>query len=149
MHHHAPDIFVLWDENFDEQMAITFVSKFRSAGLQVKLVGLQGGQAAGRYGVGLIADMTLSQALPLANSANGVVLPCHSPHFREIDNDPRVQIFFQAASKNKAEFMTGQVRVSELERFMNPVDVTRCLVNPGVDESADLIKGRLSMLTQL
>ena len=141
-----PQIFVLWGENFDERMAISIVSKLRESSLRVKIVGLRGKQTPGMYGVTVVPDMILSQALPLAKLADCVVVPCHSPHFAQIDNDPRVHDFFQEASSNNAQFVTGKASLAEMEKMTNPLNVLCCLAHSEIDESVERIKNKLSEL---
>ncbi|MEM7531999.1 MAG: DJ-1/PfpI family protein [Chloroflexota bacterium] len=144
MNKHPPDVMVLWGENFDEQMATTFVTQFREAGFHVKLVGLRGRQMTGMRGLALMPDMTLSQALPLASMVRCVVLPCHSPYLTQLDNDPRIQDFFQDANDNEAQVVTGQIHVAELEKLTNPVRVMSYVGGVGADESVGQVKQKLS-----
>ena len=100
-------IFVLWSDGFDEMVATIFVTELREAGLLVQIVGLIPRQISGAHGLGLIPDLTLDQALPLASSAICVIIPSSSrwkPHF---DNDPRIYQLLEQAHQNRAIFVTG------------------------------------------
>ena len=136
-------------ENFDEQMATTFVAQFREAGLRVKIVGLRHKQTSGTYGVALVPDMTLSQALPLASQVRCVVLPCHLPYLTHLENDPRIEDFFQDAGRNDAQFVTGRVELSELGQFVKPMNVISYMTNYDVTESFNLLLCRLTVPTDM
>src|SRR5688500_3710213 len=108
-------IFVLWGKDCEEVTATLFVTAPRGAGLRVKLVGLVTRQTAGLYGLALVPDMTLEQALPLANRARGVVIPCGVRGLQCFDNDPRLLEFFSHARENKAKFVMGEASTKGLE----------------------------------
>lgn len=83
-------IFVLWGEQFDEVLAVLAITTLRAAGQRVKVVGLHGPCAKGAHGLGLLADLTLDQALPLVAQASGVVIPCTMSDLARAERDPRV-----------------------------------------------------------
>lgn len=90
-----PTIFVLWGEHFDEAAAVLVVTTLRAAGLRVKIVGLGGRCVKGQHGLGLLADLTLDQALAQAEQALCVVIPCTPPIFQRARDDPRVGEFLE------------------------------------------------------
>ena len=100
-------IFVLWGKNFDEPAASLFVSGLRAAGLRVKVVGLDGQQAAGSHGLVLVTDMPLSKALTLADKTICIIIPCASPQWTRIQNDPRVGELFNRTQANHGKFVLG------------------------------------------
>jgi len=98
-----PTIFVLWGEHFDEAAAVLVVTTLRAAGLRVKVVGLGGRCLKGRHGLGLLADLTLDQALAQADQALCVVVPCSPPIFQRARDDPRVEEFLARVQGNEAK----------------------------------------------
>jgi 4-methyl-5(b-hydroxyethyl)-thiazole monophosphate biosynthesis len=88
-------IFVLWANNFEEVAAAVFVSELREAGLRVKIIGLTGPHSRGAHGLGLVPDLTLDQALPLACQTSCLVIPGPASSFKSLKNDPRLHRFFE------------------------------------------------------
>ncbi|MBX3011246.1 MAG: hypothetical protein KF832_07050 [Caldilineaceae bacterium] len=109
--------FVFWGTSFDETAAVVFTAGLRQQGLLVKVVGLVGPQAAGFHGVALSSDLTLSEALLLAEQAICVVLPCSAAAFLRIEDDPRVAVFLQAAATNRALFVVRERTIMQLTRL--------------------------------
>ena len=72
----TPCVLVLWGEYFDEVAAATFIATLRQLGLCVRVVGVHGLLAAGRNGLALHADLTLSDVKTLINDVFCVILPC-------------------------------------------------------------------------
>ncbi len=107
--------FVLWADRFDETLAALFVAELRKAGLRVKLVSLAGQPSSGAYGLTLVPDLTLEQALPLAQNAGCVVIPCGASGLKRLKNDPRVQEFLSQTHKAHATFIVSQSGVADLE----------------------------------
>ncbi len=93
--------FVLWADRFDETLAALFVAELRKAGLRVKLVSLVGQPSSGAYGLTLVPDLTLEQALPMAHQASCVVIP---------------QAFLAMTCSAGATLVVNQSGVPELER---------------------------------
>lgn len=110
-------VFVLWADRFDETLAALFVAELRKAGLRVKLVSLAGQPSSGVYGVTLVPDLTLEQALPLARYATAVVIPCGAAGFSRLQNDPRMAEFLVQTSQVGATFVVNQSGVADLESF--------------------------------
>lgn len=113
-------IFVLWADRFDEALAAFFVAELRKAGLRVKLVSLAGQPSAGAYGVALVPDLTLEQALPLAHSASSVIIPCGTTGLSRLQNDPRLQEFLVQTHNAGAVFIIHQSGVTDLARCAWP-----------------------------
>lgn len=101
-------VFILWGNRFEEAEAATFTTELRRSGLCVKLVGLTGQRSTGAHGLILCSDMTLGEALPLANQAICVVIPCNTAIIKHIENDPRVSEFFRYAKDKNAQFVMKQ-----------------------------------------
>jgi len=110
-------IFVLWGDNFEEAAATIFVTELREAGLRVKVVGLTPPNIKGSRGLALVPDLTLEQALPLAGQSVCLVIPCASPGIKRLNNDPRLGQLFRLARSNKAKFVVGQLRESDITDF--------------------------------
>ena len=97
-----PTIFVLWGEGFDEAAAVLIVTALRKAGQRVKLVGLGGRCVKGMVGLGLLADLTLDEALASADQAICVVIPCTTQSFERMEVDPRLQQLLEQVRANAA-----------------------------------------------
>jgi hypothetical protein len=104
-------VFVLWGVDFDETIAVLFVTMLREAGLRVKMVGLDGLCAKGAHGLGLLADLTLDQALSLADQALCVVIPCTMQRLQRVRDDPRVEKLL--AQTHQAEILLVSTIQSE------------------------------------
>jgi transcriptional regulator GlxA family with amidase domain len=109
-------VFVLWADRFDETLAALFVAELRKAGLRVKLVSLAGQPSSGAYGLTLVPDLTLEQALPMAQQASCVVIPCGDAGLKRLKNDPRIQQFLVQTHAAGAMFVVDQSGVVDLER---------------------------------
>lgn len=97
--------FILWGDRFEEEVASIFATELRRMGIGVKVVGLTGLQASGIHGLVLNADLTLGQALPMANKAICVIIPCSASVLQRSEDDPRVPQFFKEAMANQAQFV--------------------------------------------
>ena len=86
-------IFVLWGSHFDEASAVHAITSLRGKGHCVKVVGIDGSQPKGSHGLGLVTDITLSEAMELAEYAVGVVVPCQEAEW--LEREPRVQEFLE------------------------------------------------------
>ncbi|NJN83089.1 MAG: hypothetical protein HC802_12930 [Caldilineaceae bacterium] len=106
-------IFILWGDNFEEATAVTFITELRRAGLLVKVVGLHGQSSGGRYGLVLTADLTLGEAMTLADRAICIVVPCSTATLKRVENDPRVPDFFRLARGNQARFVVRNQEIRE------------------------------------
>lgn len=106
-------VFILWGEKFDEDVATLFTTEARRLGLCVKIIGLTGVQAAGGNGMIITADLTLGQAMPLADKAICVVIPCSPAILQRIEDDPRIPDFFQQANRNQARFVLSRAEAQQ------------------------------------
>lgn len=100
-------VLVLWDTNFEEWIAVTFVTEFRRLGIRTLLVGVQARPAVGAYGVMLVPDITLDAALALADRTCCVVMPCGCADLRRLENEPRLHTLFVRAQANQARLVVG------------------------------------------
>lgn len=140
-------IFVLWSDGFDEMVATAFITQLREAGLLVKVVGLSLKQIAGAHGLALIPDLTLDQALLLATQATCVIIPTARARSKRLNNDPRLRQFFEQASSNQAEFITGRwpkTRPAGLE--LPPSVEGKVIVYP---ETEDIVRFACKIAAQL
>lgn len=113
-------IFVLWGDKFEEVTATIFVTELRKAGFLVKVVGLNPPQIRGAYGLALIPDLMLDEALVLAARANCVVIPGTVRDINRFKNDPRLREFLHRAHANKARLVIGglnRINVADPELF--------------------------------
>lgn len=118
-------ILVLWGEYFDEAAATVFTVTLRQAGLCVKVVGINGLLAAGRNGLALHADITLSEVTTWMNEVFCLILPCSRATVKRMGNDPRIHDLFAGAVQNKAKFVVhdegvGKNSILHLFTISNP-----------------------------
>jgi hypothetical protein len=102
-------VFVLWGQHCDEAAASIFVTELRKAGLLVRVVGVSGQRTAGAHGLTLAPDVMLSEALPLARRAIGVIMPCDTAVLRRFANDPSLGAFLRQAQANQARLVAGAI----------------------------------------
>lgn len=112
--------FILWADRFDETLAALFVAELRKARLRVKLVSLAGQPSSGAYGLTLVPDLTLEQALPMAQQASCVVIPCGDAGLKRLKNDPRLQEFLVQTHNAGATFVLHQSGAADLEQCAWP-----------------------------
>jgi len=133
-------VFVLWADRFDETLAALFVAEFRKAGLRVKLVSLVSHPSPGAYGVTLLPDLTLEQALPQAGHARCVVIPCGVSGLSRLKNDPRVLAFLTQAQQAGATFVVNEAGVDDLEGFEWAVSPPEVVVHADGQEMRALVR---------
>lgn len=103
--HPEPIIFVLWGEGFDAAAASIFVTLFRQQRLATKIVAVQGNRLLGAYGIGLMPDLTLGEAIDFDAKARMYILPCSASRLARVENDPRIYTFFQSKSTSVTAFI--------------------------------------------
>jgi len=94
--------FVLWGEQCDEAATARFVTSLRAAGVRVWVVGISGKRNSGTYGLRLLTDLALDQALPLAQQAAVVIMPCARDRWLTFRNDPRLLAFLAECVAHQA-----------------------------------------------
>lgn len=110
-----PCVLVLWGDYFDEVAATIFIATLRQAGLAVRVVGVHGLWAAGRNGLMLQADISLSEVKPLLDRVTCLVLPCSRAAVKRLENDPRIHELFISIAHNRARMVVqdrGVIRQS-------------------------------------
>ncbi len=121
----ARSVFIFWGRNFDGAAATIFVSELRQAGLRVKVVGLDGDLPVGMNGVTLVPDIPLSKAVPQANHASCIIVPCQACHWPRIQQDPRL-VDLLAASQQVGALL---VVASSCESALGQSNVRDALVD--------------------
>ena len=101
-------IYVLWHTHYNEVMAAIFLVSLRNAGLCARLVGLHGDRHPGRYGVTLVADISLGEALQSREQILGIIAPCAPGIFDHSELDPRVAEFLAQAQRQQAVFVAEE-----------------------------------------
>ncbi len=109
---------VFWSDYCDEMAATTFVTVLRKQGVRVKIVGAALGRVVGSNGIALLPDITLEQAIPLADQASAVIVPGGISAVRKLDNDPRVRKLMNRAYAQHALFISSADAVSELATLL-------------------------------
>jgi len=107
-------VFVLWGDRFTEVAATIFVCKLREAGLKVRVVGLTPQPIQGAYGLALVPDMMLDQALLLATQVICLIIPYASSSIRRLTNDPRLREFFGQVYANHAKVVISELNQDEI-----------------------------------
>lgn len=97
--HHM--VLVLWGQGFDEIAASIFVAELRRLGIQVKLMGLKSRQSAGQHGLTLVPDITLGQALRLADRIRCIIVPAPLAALQQFSYDPRLAELLGRAGPNQ------------------------------------------------
>lgn len=117
----GPCVLVLWGEYFDEVAATIFIVTLRQVGVAVRVVGVHGLLAAGRNGLGLHADIALSEVKPLLDRVSCLVLPCSRAAVKRLENDPRIHELFAGVAHNGAKIVVhdrGIIRHSVLHALL-------------------------------
>ncbi len=134
-------VLVLWGDKFEEVAAAIFVTRLREAGLRVKVVGLTPLPIAGAYGLALVPDLTLDQALSLANHAICVVIPYMSPGFKRLKNDPRIPELLSQAQANQAKVVIGPLLNEDdlAQSGLLPASSKQVMVYPDNEELEEFV----------
>jgi hypothetical protein len=145
-------VFVLWGDGFDETTATIFVTELRKAGLRVKVVGLTRQQTSGAYGLALVPDYTLEEALSLTAQTRCLVIPCPLRIAKRLKNDPRLGHFICQIQSHQARFVIGQLNGADPRELglysLSLDDVTVYPEGDGLAAFARQIADSLSMRTQ-
>ena len=142
----TPDIYILWGEDFEAQMAVTFVTQFRKAGLPTKIVGLRNKPLKDVYGITLTPDMTVGQAVSSTNPIGCVIAPCHELEFDRICNDPRLDQLYEKAKQSGAAFIMGNVCPGDVSDLTGTPRVTYCPKEADVANAIELVKEKFSTI---
>jgi len=124
-------IFILWDEGFEEEEALLFVTELREQGLRTKLLGFAVGNVPGRYGITLACDMALSEALPLVEQTVCVVIPGHAAFARILAAHPPLACFLRAVHSHGARLITNRA-VATAETYA---------ALPGLEDAIEICPG--------
>lgn len=116
-------VLVLWGEQFDEMMAVAFITEFRQVGIQVQIVGLQMRPMPGFYGVVLIPDISLDQALAMADQVRCVVIPADANSIATFDNDPRLAKLLRHLRETNGMVVVGCSALFEMKQAEPPMAV--------------------------
>lgn len=139
-------VFVLWADRFDETAAALFVAELRRSGVRVKLVSLVSHPSPGAYGVSLVPDLTLEQALPLARYASAVIIPCGASGLSRLQNDPRLQEFLVNTSQTDSILMISEAGSAELEALTKASGASQPVVVFADEEDAMAVVCRIEEL---
>lgn len=107
-------VFVLWADKFEALPATVFVTELRRAGLRVKVVGLTSRRIFGSYGLALLPDLTLDQALALAACTICLIIPQTVSGLQSLKNEPRLRRFLERAGQNQARLVVGPLNGGDL-----------------------------------
>jgi hypothetical protein len=96
--------FILWSAYYDDQLAVLAAIHLRDAGWRTRIVGLRGDMHKGRYGLCLVADVSVGEALRCRELPVCVVAPC-APEQINIYGDARLGEFLAGARRRGALFV--------------------------------------------
>ena len=99
-------VLVLWANGFEEATASIFITELRRAGIRVKIVSRTSHQIRGAHGLALVADLTLSQALPLLAEVTHLVIPATRHAMQPLKNDPYLSEFFDQITHHRIPILT-------------------------------------------
>lgn len=142
-------ILVLWGEQFEELPATIFITKLRKVGFPVKVVALMPNRSGinGAYGLGLVPDLTLDEALNIVDKTRCLIVPYPLQYLNRFASDPRLSQLFSKSQANKVMFiLKSQTRVvdSFLDMSLTKEDI---LVYPADEE--DLIRFTEEIIAEL
>ncbi len=107
MAQNKPAVLVLWGNYFDEYIATAFVCELRAAGVRVRIVGLDGRLARGRYGMMLGTDLSLERVRALQQPVTHVVAPCSGAQWAALQDKPHAAEFMQRLTAGGAVFIAA------------------------------------------
>ncbi|MCX6028995.1 MAG: DJ-1/PfpI family protein [Chloroflexi bacterium] len=141
----------MWTNFFDEVAATALATAFRKSGVRVKLVGLVRGGATGASGLTLVPDVTLEQAIAIADRTTVVVIPGSLGAVRRLDNDPRVCELLSRAHTNHAVFVTSEDAAHEVAALVRGQDAPLAIepypADQGMIEFADRLAATMSSVS--
>ena len=108
-------IFVLWASFFDEALAVEFVTQARRASIKVKLVGIYGRPLAGKHGVILTPDLTLTQAITQLDDCGYILVPCGSASIKKFAQDRRLRKFCRMAAQKDIHLGIGCIQEADIQ----------------------------------
>lgn len=132
-------VLVLWGKQFEEATAAIFTTKFRQSGLCVKVVGLAGMRLAGKNGLAMYPDMTLGEALAVAEQVVGIVLPCSISMLKQSEADPRLVELFNIAYQNGAKFVISTAKAFDESRLGRICLANESILNKPITSYGDQV----------
>lgn len=138
----TPANLVFCGNGCDTASAAIFIAEMRSASLPVKLVGLGGVQSKGSFGFSIVNDMTLGDAMKLANRAVYVIFTFVGNGISPFLNDPRLHQFVEEAHENGAIFIESEQvgKSSAMPKVFKSDTPFRILSYPSREELYDFIR---------
>lgn len=91
-------IFVLWTAGLHEMTATIFVTELRRVGLPVKVVGLRRRAERGAFGLGLLPDLSLEQAVIHLPQVRCLILPGPVERLAVLSQHPRLSELLNTVS---------------------------------------------------
>lgn len=143
-------IFVLWGDKFEEMSAVTFITQLRQHGLRVKVVGLSPKPICGCHGLALVPDLTLDEALPLANRVICLIIPQSISGLNSLTHEPRLGQLFKLAGKHGAKFILSATNGVNFEEpgFSFPTGRKEMIFYPGGEKLLSFTQELIQTLQQ-
>jgi hypothetical protein len=139
-------ILVLWGQGFDEIAASIFVAELRRLGKRVRLVGLNSQHIAGQYGVTLLPDLPLGQALRTANRIRCIIVPAPLASLQQFSYDPRLAELLGIAMNHQALAVVAASPTESLHPQTNSLSqfaMLHLLPYPPNEELLSFVQGEL------
>ncbi len=111
-------VFVLWGEGCDEALAVAWVSRLRAEGRRVYLVGVSGRRNRGSYGVAIMPDIGLDEALGLVQEVALVIIPSGEDALHLFHRDPRFDELLVLDGRVGARFLVHPLAVEYLAALL-------------------------------
>lgn len=124
------DIFLA--EGFEEVEALTPCDMLRRAGLDVRLIGVDGRQVVGAHGIRVLCDISDSEAH--VEQQQMLVLPGGVPGTPNLEKSPTVQRFIDTAAKNGA-FIAAICAAPSILGHKGLLEGKRATCYPGYEDS--------------
>lgn len=101
-------VFVFWDNRYQDQQTLNFVTSMRNAGIEVKVIAAADSTISHRRATRrqLQHDITLDEAIGLAQNAACVFLPYDKIFLSLILMLPNIEVFIKKAAQNNAHFIS-------------------------------------------
>lgn len=100
-----PNVLLLWAENFDAQVAVAFTTQLRRRGIRVYVTGLHQQKIRGQHGIALHTDITIHDALEIADQIDCIIVPADGVGLQTIAYEPRLASLFARVAQTRGSLV--------------------------------------------